>query len=165
MKRILAVMAAIIALSMPMAFAYDADNPYTVTLQYIIPIDSSFSVETRSLTAEIKFEFTAKTESNLEPTGQDDGNSLEILNVTNDGNTAIDLYHNTTIPTLGAGTVALCVDTDNTVDGCTNLTDSMVQLTDELAIDGHVDVYMWANAEDASSGIHTGKYQINSTVD
>jgi len=72
--------------AIPTATAYDASNPYTVTMNFIIPSDSAFSVSLAGAETAIDFNPASKDSKDVEPDSQVASSSTPIAVVTNDGN-------------------------------------------------------------------------------
>lgn len=155
----IAILMTTLVLFTGIASAYDEASPYTITLRWIIPEDTTFTVEIRGGGATIDFNPASKTETFVEPDNQDDSQELSILNVTNAGNLALSFYHNATTPIWANLTVS---KTNESSAGVT-LKDTQVVLNLSVAIGNHIDVYMWTNVTEAVSGTTEGTYQINST--
>jgi len=145
-----------------LAFALDESNPYSIVLKWIIPSDTTFTVSIRGDTPTIDFTPASKSENMVEPDNQVAASSLPILNVTNSGNTALDLWHNATSPSWAD--VYAGVTNDYYASTMINET-AMIQFKDELAIGSHQDVYMWSNITNAAAGTVEKTYAINATTD
>lgn len=153
---------AMMLFSVGSVYAYDADTPYTVTMNFIVGQDSSFTVSLAGSETTIDFNPATKDSKEVEPDSQDAGESTPILEITNTGNVALQFTHkvNDTMPTF----VAVSYDTDNSVDWTKTITDSYSEISASVAKDSSADVYMWANFTDADSGTAQRTYQINSTI-
>lgn len=160
-KKIYVGVVALLMMTAGIATAYDENNPIFITLRWIVPSDTTFLVSIRGATETIDFTPASKNENLTEPDNQVAASSLPILNVSNIGNTALDLWHNASSPSFAT----LMAGTTNDEEASVTLSGSMLQFSDELAIDAHVDVYMWSNVTDAIAGTSLGNYSINATTD
>ena len=144
------------------AFAvYNENTPYTITLEWIIPSDTTFSVEVAGEADSVDFTPASKNENMTEPDGQNAGTSTAMLVVTNQGNAALDLYHNASSPAYADVRAGVT----NDYYASTDLGAAMVQFSNELALAGTVDIYFWSNITDGTSGTSVHNYQMNATVD
>jgi len=141
-------------------YAYDADNPYTVTMNFIVGDDTSFTVELAGAESTIDFNPTTANSKEVEPDSQDDGGSTPILTITNTGNVNLDFTHELNVTTAF---VNVSYDTDNTVDWTKILNSTTSTVDTAIASAATVDVYMWANFTSADSGTTPVLYQVNST--
>lgn len=159
---LLTVMMLGMVLGMSGVMAADADTPYTVSMNFIVGDDTSFSVVLAGAETTVDFNPTTKDDKEVEPDSQDAGGSTPILVITNDGNTNLDFAHllNTTAP---EGT-NISYATTNAVDWSQELLTAATTIDTGVAAAGTVDVYLWANFTDAASGTTEVLYQINSTA-
>lgn len=142
------------------ASAYDEDNPYTVTINYIVGDDTSFTAELAGAESTIDFNPTNSSSKYVEPDSQDDGGSTPILTLTKTGNVNLDFTQ--ALNETNDASIVLMVDTDNAYAGATVLTDSFVAL--DSGVSTSTDVYMWANFTETASGTIQRTYQVNSTT-
>ena len=142
--------------------ALDADNPYTVNMNFIIGSDTTFTVSLAGVETEIDFNPATKDSKEVEPDSQDAGGSTPMVTITNAGNVNLDFTHkvNESLPAY----VGVSYDTDETVDWTKTLSDSYSTITTSVAAAGTADVYYWANFTDADAGTDQVEYQINSTA-
>lgn len=152
-------MIVMIAMLFPTASAYDASNPYTVTLQWDVPTDTTFGVNLAG--AEITIDFTCPdaTEDLIEPDSQSASGSTPIATVDNDGNVAMDFSCNLTA--TKPSWAVLIVNDANTHIGGNTFDTAAVEFADNIAISGSTDMYIWTNITSAALGNTQRTIQIN----
>lgn len=143
-------------------YAYDADNPYTVTMNFIVGADTSFTVDLAGAETTIDFNPSTLSSKEVEPDSQSATGSTPILTITNTGNTNLDFKHGLT--TAKPSWVAISWNTANSVNWGQTLTDTFTTVDTSVASSGTVDVYLWANFTSADAGTTARTYQINSSV-
>ena len=77
-------MALSLFLTLPFALGYDASSPYTVTLNWIVPYDTTFTVALAG--AETTIDFNPANKSSLEVEADSQSDGTPIITVTNAGN-------------------------------------------------------------------------------
>lgn len=149
----------------PGVMAYDASTPYTVTLQWIIPADTSFTVALCGAESSIDFDTNVVngTDNGVEPDCQDDGGSTPMLTITNTGN--VNLNFTTNLTTGIPGWATLYVDNDNTIAGSDSFNTTAVLVEGGVASSGTVDVYFWTDYASAPAGTTQRTLQINSLAE
>lgn len=166
MKKLNSVLLTVMMLGMVFGMsgvmAYDASTPYTVTMNFIVGSDTSFTVALAGVETTIDFNPASSNSKEVEPDSQDAGGSTPILVITNAGNVAQDFSHdvNQTLPT---GT-NVSYSTTNTVDWTKEILPTGTTIDTSVAAAGTVDVYMWANFTNADAGTTEVIYRINSTA-
>jgi hypothetical protein len=153
----------LIVTSMSGIYAYDSANPYTVTMNFIVGADTSFTVELAGSETSIDFNPASLNSKEVEPDSQNAGASTPILTITNTGNTNLDFTHKLTAAKPDWVVISYNNDT-NTVNWGKTLTDEVSNVEQTVASSGEVKVYMWANFTSALAGTTARTYQINSTV-
>jgi hypothetical protein len=155
------VLLVVLAMFTPGALAADADDPYTVTMNFIIPSDTAFSVALAGAEITIDFNPATKDTKEVEPDSQDDANSTAIAVITNDGNVNLNFSINLTaakpswVTVHGSDTNTFASSTAFDTD---ELTDSG---WNDTAPAGTTDVYLWANFTDAVGGTTERTFQVN----
>ena len=142
--------------------AYDASNPYTVTMNFIVGDDTSFTVSLAGEETTIDFNPATLNSKEVEPDSQNAGTSIQMIEITNTGNVNLDFNHavNASLPNW----VIVSYNTANTVDWTKTLNETSQTFSTSVAPAGTVDVYFWANFTSADSGTESRTYQINSTA-
>jgi len=142
-------------------YAFDSDNPYTVTMNFIVGEDTSFTVALAGSETTIDFNPTTANSKEVEPDSQDDGGSTPIETITNTGNVNLALTHELNVTT---DFVAVSYNAENTVDWTKILNSTTSSINASVPSSETADVYMWANFTAADSGTTAVLYQINSTT-
>lgn len=162
MKKLMTfVMLSLMVFSMAGVYAYDADTPYTVTINYIIGADTSFTVELAEVETTIDFNPATTSSKDVEPDSQVSGTSTPMLTITNTGNVNLDFERG--LNASNPAWVVLSMNTENTVDWTKLVNDTFVTSSAEIAPAGTADWYFWANFTDADYGTEPRTFQINST--
>lgn len=140
--------------------AYDADTPYTVTMNFIVGEDTTFTVELAGAETTIDFNPATKDSKEVEPDSQADG--TPIVNITNAGNTNLDFTHkvNDTLPTG----ISVCYDGSYAANWAQILGTGYTSIDTSVAAGSSTGLYMWANFTDVAAGTQNREYQINSTA-
>lgn len=140
-------------------FALDANNPYTVTLQWIVPSDTTFTVELAGSESTIDFNPSGKTENYIEPDGQDASGSTPIATITNAGNVNMNFTNNLTASKPAWATLMVSNTNDETAS--TSFDTTAVLIEADVVAAGTSDVYLWSNISDGDAGTTQRTYQIN----
>jgi len=143
-------------------YAYDADTPYTVTVNYIVGQDTSFTVALAGAETTIDFNPADLNAKEVEPDSQDDGGSTPMLTITNAGNVALDFTRG--LNASNPAWVVLSMNNANTVDWTQIVNDTFVAGDTSVAAAGTSEWYFWANFTAADSGTTVRTLQINSTA-
>lgn len=155
------VMLLLLAVTIPTASAYDASTPYTVTMNFIIPSDTAFSVSLAGAESTIDFNPANKDSKDVEPDSQVASASTPIAVITNDGNVAQNFSINLTL-SKPSWVVVRADDTNvaatATAFDTTPLEDSGWQ---DVSPAASVDIYMWANFTTAVGGTTARTFQVN----
>ena len=160
MKKILVMLVGLLMVSG--VFALDAGTPYTLTIQWIIPSDTTFTVDLAGAESTIDFNPATKTETDVEPDSQDYGASTPIVTITNTGNTALNFTHNVSAVPAYAVLWAYSNNTDTNVAVSEGA--SVNQVGGDVGISEVVQIYMWTNVTDATAGTTSETYQISSLL-
>jgi len=142
--------------------AYDNENPYTVTVNFIVGDDTSFTVTLAGSETTIDFNPATKDSKEVEPDSQVAGSSTPIAEITNTGNVALNFTHKVTsaMPAF----VAVSYNTANSVDWAKTITDEYSTISTAIDPASSSNLYMWANFTDADAGTTPRTYQINSII-
>lgn len=143
-------------------YAYDSASPYTVTVNYIVGQDTSFTVALAGAETTIDFNPADLNSKEVEPDSQNAGGSTPMLTITNTGNVNLDFSRglNTTNPAW----VVLSMNTANTVDWTQIVNDTFVVADSSVAAAGTSEWYLWANFTSAAAGTTQRLLQVNSTA-
>ena len=142
--------------------ALDADTPYTVTVNYIVGEDTSFTVTLAGAETTIDFNPATLDSKEVEPDSQVAGTSTPMLTITNAGNVALNFTNLVTV--AQPSWVDVSYNNANSVDWTQEVTDSAALVEASVAIAGTVDVYFWGNFTSAVAGTTARTYQINTTA-
>jgi len=147
--------------SIPGAMAYDADTPYTVTMNFIVPSDTTFSVDLALSETTIDFNPATKNSTEVEPDSQDDAGTVPIAVVTNDGNVNLNFTINLTA--TKPSWVDVKYSDANTYAGATSFDDSPLGDANwnDIIPTGTIDIYLWADFTNAAGGTTQRTFQIN----
>lgn len=157
---ILLVLLALVA-SIPTATAYDADAPYTVTMNFIIPADTTFTVSLAGSETTIDFNPATKDSTDVEPDSQVASASTPIAEITNAGNVPLNFSINLT----AAKPSWVVVSADDTNSSAAATSFDTTAFADagwqDVAASATVNVYMWADFTAAVGGTASRTFQIN----
>jgi len=157
-------LALIMMLMIPGSMAYDAGTPYTVTLNYIVPSDTSFTVTLVSPETTIDFNPATKDSADVEPDGQIAASNIPMATISNTGN----LNQNFTVNLTAAQEAWAVVSLSNFSNYATPITlsNTAQSPTGWTGIVASADVvaYMKATFTDAPQGTTAKTLQINSAA-
>ena len=158
------VVSVLSVMSITTVAAYDADTPYSVTLQWVVPASTTFTVTLAGAESTIDFddEITAATVSLAEPDSQDNSTSTPVIQIENIGNVALNFTNelNASTPTWATLYVGLTVDPGAATEF--NST-TPVEFKADLAASGTQDVYLWTTITSATAGTTQRTYYINAS--
>ena len=140
--------------------AYDANNPWTGTVKWSIPADTSFTVTFAGSQTQINFTASGKTEGQIEPDGQDASANTPIITIENTGNTNLDFKCNLTSTPPSWGTIFVNdqPDYNNAVTVDTN----QVTINSSVPAGESTPMYLWTDIIDAPAGTTTRTLMITS---
>jgi len=147
-----------------MVSAYDADTPYTVTMQWIVPSDTSFTVSLAGAETTIDFDDNVvdKDSKYVQPDSQDNSTSTPIAEITNTGNQNLDFSCNLTA--TKPSWAVLMVNNATDLATATTFDTTAVTIQDNVAAAATVDMYLWTNLTNADAGTTSRTFQINSVA-
>ncbi len=152
---------AVLMLSIP-GIAYDANTPYTVTLNYIVPSDTSFTVSLAGAETTVDFNPATKDSTMVEPDSQNAAGLVPMAKITNTGN----LNQNFSVNLTTAQVAWAVVKVSNFSDYATPITLSDTAQNPTgwtvIATSNEVRGYMHANFTNAPQGTTAKTLQINS---
>ena len=169
MNKIRTIMAMLIVLLVAniMTFpvsAYDANSPYTVTVNYIVPNDTTFTVTLAGAESSIDFNPGNRNSTNVEPDSQNAGGSTPIATIVNTGNIPQTFGVNIT----SAQYAWVAVTLSNSNDYSNPITLSATKQTptgwSSISAAASIDAYMKADFTDAPGGTLSKTMEINSSV-
>jgi len=144
--------------------AYDAGTPWTGTVRWIVPSDTSFSIVFAGAETQVDFDdnLTAQTQSGVQPDSQNNATSTPIIVVSNDGNQALNFTCNLTAakPTWAV----IKVNNETSYTGATSFDTSAVTVNASVAIGNDTDMYLWTDVTSATQGTTSRTLQINSAT-
>lgn len=155
------VMISMFMLGIGSVYAYDADTPYTVTINYIIGADTSFTVELAGEETTIDFNPATIDSKEVEPDSQVALTNTSMLTITNTGNVNLDFPR--AINATNPAWAVLSMNTVNTTDWTQLINDTFVDGDTAIAPASESNWFFWANFTDAVYGTDTRLLQINST--
>ncbi|MBD3252888.1 hypothetical protein GF386_04100 [Candidatus Pacearchaeota archaeon] len=149
-------------LALSPVMAYDESTPYTVTLKWIVPADTTFTVTLCGAESSIDFDdnINSNTETAVQPDCQDNSTSTPILNITNAGN--VDLNFTCNLTASKPAWATLYVNNVTDFSGASTFDTTAVVFADEIKSGNSTEVYLWTDISSAAEGTTTRTYQINS---
>lgn len=145
------------------AVGYDTDTPYTVTLNFIVPSDSTFTVTLAGSETTIDFNPIGINSKCVEPDSQVNASSTPMVNISNDGNVNVNYGIN-----LTAGAPSWVILKASSTAGATKCNDgtlfnsSVVWGNWNTTVPGtYANIYMFANFTSATGGTTPRTFQIN----
>ena len=145
------------------AAVYDADTPWSGTVKWDVPSDTSFTVHFSGVTASIDFNMSGQNGTMQEPVGQDDGASEPVVMINNTGNQNLDF--NFSIPEgIPSWVTMLNMSNSNTFLGSSEVNTSGVDIETSVAQGTSTQLYLWTNVTEAPQGVTSKTAYINSSV-
>jgi len=162
-KGVIAVLFVIaIVAGVGLASAYDADNPWTGTVQWTIPSDTSFTVTFAGSQTQVNFNAAGQDDTLIEPDGQDASSNTPIITIENTGNLNLEFTCNLTSSKPSWATIKVSDEPDHTT--ATEFDTTAVVISSSVAPGESTPMYLWSNVTDAPSGTTTRTLQINSAA-
>jgi len=160
---ITALIAAIVIGGLGMSVnGYDADNPWTGTVLWSIPSDTSFTVTFAGTQTQINFTASDKTQSLIEPDGQSASSSTPIITIENTGNTNLNFSCNLTSAKPSWATIKVSNQSDHTT--ATEFDTSLVLINESVPAGSSTPMYLWSNITNADAGDTTRTLMIVSEI-
>lgn len=152
MKKYLLMVSLLATLCVSLTLAYDATTSYTVTMSWVVPSDTTFTVSLCGTETQIDFDtnLSSATQDLAEPDCQDAGGGIPILNLTNAGNLDINLTANLTAPV--PEWAHLYIFQGNDFYSATIFNVTAVNVSSDLSITETAEVYIWTNVSGATQG-------------
>mgnify|MGYP000394958716 CR=1 FL=1 len=144
------------------AIAYDADNPWTGTVLWSIPSDTSFTVTFAGTETQVNFTASSATENLIEPSGQDASGNTPIITIENTGNTNLNFSCNLTSAKPSWATIKVSNQSDHTT--ATEFDTTLVLINESVPAGSSTPMYLWTNITNAPAGDTTRTLQIESEV-
>jgi len=144
------------------AAAYDADTPWTGTVKWTIPSDTTFTVTLAGSEGGINFTHTAQTETLLEPSSQVAASSTPIINISNTGNVAQNF--NISVPEGVPSWAVFRVGNTSANASSTIVNKTGHIVGTSVAAGTFQDVYCWSNVTSAPGGTFSKTAYINSST-
>ena len=143
--------------------AYTASSPWSGTIKWDIPSDTSFTVHFSGVTASIDFNASGLNATMIEPVGQDDGNSEPVIMINNTGNQ--NLNFNFSIPEgIPSWVTMLNMSNSNTHLGSSEVNKTGVDIETSVAQGTSTQLYLWSNVTSAPEGVTEKTAYINSSI-
>ena len=146
------------------ASAYDASNPFTCDIRWVVPSDTTFSVSWPGGESSVDFDdnLTAVTQSGVQPDSQNNATNTPIINITNDGNQALNFTCNLT--TAKPAWAVIKVNNETSYTGATAFDTTAVIVNASVAVGETTDMYLWTDVTSATPGTTERTLQINSVA-
>ena len=141
------------------AIAYDANNPWTGTVLWSIPSDTSFTVTFAGSQTQVNFTASSATQSLIEPDGQDAANNTPIITIENTGNTNLLFFCNLTASKPSWATIKVSNQSDHTTATEFNTTEVAI-VSDYISPGQSTPMYLWSNITNATPGDTTRTLRI-----
>jgi hypothetical protein len=140
---------------------YDASNPYTVTLNWIVPSDTTFTVALAG--AETTIDFNPTNKSSLQVQADSQADVTPIITVTNQGNVPAN-YSAEVTGILPSWVTLKGKNSYNyaTADTLSNSTTTSIKT--DVASGNTAEYWLWSDFTDAPQGTEVSSFQI-STVE
>jgi hypothetical protein len=143
--------------------AYDQGSPYTVTMQFIVPSDTTFAASLAGGETTIRFQPATANSVSVQATSQNNATGLPILNITNNGNVNLNVTVNLTsakpswvvLKAFNTGAYA-SAQTYGTTTAELNLTG-----WNNIAVGTNASVYLWADFTSAAGGTTARTFEAN----
>ena len=158
----MALIAVIVMGGLSNVIAYDADNPWTGTVKWSIPSDTSFTVTFAGSQTQINFTASAKTENLIEPDGQDASANTPIITIENTGNTNLDFKCKLTSSKPSWATIKVSNQSDHTT--ATEFDTTLVLINGSVPMGSSTPMYLWSNITNAPAGDTTRTIEIDSQI-
>jgi hypothetical protein len=142
------------------AFGYDASSPYSVTLNWIVPSDTTFTIALAGAETTIDFNPVNKSSLEVMPDSQDAG--TPIITATNQGN--VNANYSALVTADKPTWVTLKGKKTNdygTADTIGNAT--AVVIDTDVVPSGNATLWLWSDFNNAPSGTKATTFQIAST--
>ena len=144
------------------AIAYDADNPWTGTVKWTIPSDTSFTVTFAGTETQVNFTASSATENLIEPSGQDASSNTPIITIENTGNANLNFSCNLTSAKPSWAVIKVSNQSDHTT--ATEFDTTLVLINESVPAGSSTPMYLWTNITNAPAGDTTRTLQIESEV-
>lgn len=146
------------------AFAYDSTTPYDVTMKWIIPSDTTFTVDLCGAETTIDFNDNVvdKDSKLVEPDCQNANLGTAIATITNTGN--VNLNFTTELTTAKPDWAILLIGSTNVSGTASEVSNSAVFLAGDIATSGTASVFAWTNLTNAVAGTTERTFRISSLL-
>ena len=163
-KIIVAMLIGIIAIGgISNVAATDADTPWSGTVKWTIPSDTSFSVHFSGVVSSIDFNATGQNDTMIEPVGQNDTASEPVIMINNTGNQNLDF--NFSIPSgIPSWVTMLNMSNSNTHYGSSEVNTTGIDIETSVAQGTSTQLYLWSNVTEAPQGVTEKTAYINSSI-
>jgi hypothetical protein len=145
----------------PFVMAYDSSTPYTVTLNWIVPADTTFTVALAGAETTIDFNPANKSDTAVMPDSQAD--VTPIITITNQGN--VNANYSAQVTQNKPSWVTLKGYNTYTYGSAVEITNTTTTtIEDSIAPSGTSEYWLWSDFSNAPSGTEVSTFQI-STVE
>jgi len=143
---------------MSLAFGYDASSPYSVTLNWIVPSDTTFSVALAG--AETTIDFNPTNKSSLEVMPDSQADVTPIITITNQGN--VDANYSALVTAQKPSWVTLKGYNSYDYGSAVEVGNSTsVTIEDNIAPSGTSEYWLWSDFADADKGTTASTFQVS----
>lgn len=159
-KIILGLMGIFLVTVMSLALAYDQSTPYSATMKWIVPSDTTFTVSLCGAETTIDFDtnLTSSTQVQVEPDCQNAPAGIPIMNITNSGNINMNFTCNLTAPSPSWAYLYVNNNSNFLTAKIVNVT--AVTIANGVATSGTSLVYVWTNVTNAVQGTTTKTFEV-----
>ena len=141
--------------------SYDSSNPFLCTVLWSIPSDTAFTVTLAGTETQINFTASSKTQTLLEPSGQDASSNIPIITIENTGNTNLNFSCNLTSAKPSWATIKVSSQNDHTT--ATEFDTERAVINASVPPGQSTPMYLWTNITNAT-GDETRTFKIWSEV-
>ena len=144
--------------------AYSAGSPYLVTMNFIVPSDTSFTAALALSETTIDFNPAGVNSKGVQPDSQDNTTGRAMVNVTNQGNVNLNFTVNLTASQPSC--VALKASSNTSYATATAFGSNTNQLIlvgwNSTATSANASIFLWADFTSATGGTTARTFEINS---
>lgn len=143
------------------AMGYDANTPFTVTMNFIVPSDTTFTATLAGTETTIDFNPATANSIGVQPDSQDNSTSVPIVNITNAGN--VNANYSVNLTAAKPSWVTLKANSGTDYATATAFDTTAVELAgwQNIVPSTVAPVYLWADFTSAVGGTTVRTFQIN----
>ena len=150
--------------------AYDSNNPWTGTVKWSIPADTSFTVTFAGSQTQINFTASGKSDTLIEPNGQDAASKTPIITIENTGNIDLQFGLNLTSSKPTWATIKGLITTPTATADHTYATEFDTTVIwwfsagNAISAGESASMYLWSNVTEAPAGDTTRELMLHSNA-